>query len=115
MNKPKIKIYIASPYTLGDVAVNVKAQIDAFAELMDAGFAPHAPLYSHFQHMTHPRPYQMWLTLDFEWLPVCDCLVRLPGESAGADSEVALAEQLGLPIFYSVKEAIEYYKKAGKL
>lgn len=115
MVKGKIKIYIASPYTKGDVAVNVKAQIDAFAELMDAGFAPFAPLYSHFQHMAHPRPYDMWLDLDFEWIPACDCMVRLPGESSGADREVKFAEGIGRPIFYSVKEAIEYYKNLGKL
>lgn len=104
----KIRIYIASPYTKGDVAVNVKAQIDAFAELMDAGFAPHAPLYSHFQHMVHPRPYDKWLELDFEWIPWCDCLVRLPGESSGADKEVEFATKLGMPVFYSIEEAIRY-------
>lgn len=105
-----IKVYIASPYTNGDVAVNVKVQIDSFAELMDAGFAPFAPLYSHFQHMVHPRDYNKWLELDFEWIPVCDCLLRLPGESAGADKEVQLALSLGKPIFYSIVEVIEYYK-----
>ena len=44
-----VKVYIASPYTKGDTAVNVKRQLDAVDELMDAGFAPFAPLYSHFQ------------------------------------------------------------------
>jgi hypothetical protein len=51
----KIKVYIASPYTLGDVAVNVKRQLDCADELMNAGFAPFAPLYSHFQHMVQQR------------------------------------------------------------
>lgn len=105
----KIRIYIASPYTLGDVAVNVKNQMDAAAKLIDAGFAPFVPLYSHFQHMAHPRPYNVWTALDNEWVPVCDCVLRLPGESSGADAEVKLAESLGLPIYYSVQEAIEAY------
>jgi hypothetical protein len=104
-----IKIYIASPYTVGDVAVNVKNQMDAAAKLMDAGFAPFVPLYSHFQHMAHPRPYTVWTALDNEWVEACDCLLRLPGESKGADEEVKLAESLGLPIYYSVQEAIEAY------
>lgn len=55
-----IAVYIASPYTKGDVAVNVKAQIDCADELISLGFAPFAPLYSHFQHMHHPRPYEDW-------------------------------------------------------
>ena len=38
--KTKIKVYIASPYTLGDVAVNVKNQIDAANELLELGYLP---------------------------------------------------------------------------
>lgn len=105
----KIKVYIASPYTKGDVAVNVKRQLDCFAELMDLGFAPHAPLYSHFQHMTHPRPYEKWLELDLEWVSVCDCLLRLEGESSGADREVEFAESKGIPVFYSIDDLKNYY------
>ena len=55
------KVYIASPYTKGDVAVNVKRQIRMASQLMDNGFAPFWPLLSHFQHMMFPRPYQDWI------------------------------------------------------
>lgn len=110
----KIRIYIASPYTLGDVAVNVKTQMDAAAQLMDVGFAPFVPLYSHFQHMAHPRPYEVWTALDKEWIPSCDCMLRLPGESKGADAEVALAIQLGMQIYYSVEEAIAALNRTTK-
>ena len=99
-----IKVYIASPYTLGDVAVNVKIQIDAANKLMNKGFAPFAPLYSHFQHMVHPRPYQDWINIDLEWLKVCDCVLRLDGESSGADGEVNLAKELNIPVYYSLDE-----------
>jgi hypothetical protein len=107
-----IKVYIASPYTKGDVAVNVKLQLDTFDELMTLGFAPHAPLYSHFQHMAHPRPYEDWLKNDLEWLPTCDCILRLPGESSGADREIARAKELGLLVFYSIKELCKFYGKS---
>ncbi len=106
-----IKVYIASPYTLGDVAVNVKLQIDTVNELMDEGFAPFAPLYSHFQHMVHPRPYQDWIDICLEWVGVCDCLLRLGGESKGAEGEIKLANELGLPIFYSTDELYMHYDK----
>ena len=106
-----IKVYIASPYTKGDVAVNVKAQLDAADELMNEGFAPFAPLYSHFQHMAHPRPYEDWMKIDFEWIPACDCLLRLPGESSGADREIELAESLGMPVYYNMEELCKAQKK----
>jgi len=105
----RIKVYIASPYTLGDVAVNVKRQIDTYDILVTKGFYPFAPLFSHFQHMFHPRPYQDWLEQDEIWVNVCDCLLRLDGESSGADKEVQWAIKAGKPVFYSVEELITFY------
>ena len=106
-----IKVYIASPYTKGDVAVNVKVQLDCADELITLGFAPFAPLYSHFQHMAHPRPYSDWIKIDLEWVKVCDCLLRLEGDSSGADGEVKYANELGIPVFYSIAELVNFYKK----
>lgn len=105
-----IKIYIASPYTLGDVAVNVKVQMSTVNKLMDLGFVPFAPLYSHFQHMMYPRPYEDWLKMDLEWVEMCDCLLRLPGESKGADEEVEHAKKHNKPIFYYIEDLVEHYK-----
>lgn len=106
-----IKVYIASPYTLGDVAVNVKLQIDTVDILISKGFAPFAPLYYHFQHMAHPRPYEDWVKLDFEWVGVCDCVLRLGGESRGADAEVDYAIGLGKPVFSSVEYLCLHYNR----
>lgn len=106
----KIKVYIASPYTLGDVAVNVKTQLDMADRLMDLDFIPFAPLLFHFQHMAHPRPYEEWVEIDLEWVKVCDCVLRLAGESKGADGEVEYAKQLGIPVFCSVAEMCVYYE-----
>lgn len=105
-----IRVYIASPYTLGDTAVNVKFQMDIADRLIDAGFAPFVPLYSHFQHMAHPRPYEDWVKLDLAWVEVCDCLLRVGGESGGADNEVEYAEGLGKKVFFSFGEMVTYYK-----
>lgn len=105
-----VKVYIASPYTLGNQAENVRRQMDAANELINLGFNPYVPLLWHFQHMVHPQDYQTWLNIDMEWVTVCDCLLRLEGESDGADNEVMFAETLNIPIFYSIKELHEYYK-----
>lgn len=105
-----IKVYIASPYTKGDVAINVRTQLEMANKLMDLGYAPFAPLYSHFQHMAFPRPYLDWIKIDLEWVKVCDCLLRLPGESNGADGEVSYAEKRDIPVFYSLEELDKFYK-----
>ena len=99
-----LRIYIASPYTIGDVAVNVRRVLLVANELMDKGHAPYVPHLSHFQHLVAPRPYQDWLDLDFEWLKVCDCVLRLEGESKGADQEVELAKSLGIKIVYNIED-----------
>lgn len=104
-----IKVYIASPYSIGDVAVNVKFQLDIADDLMNMGFIPFAPLYSHFQHMAHPRPYSDWLRISLEWVKCCDCLLRLGGESKGADMEVEFANEFDLPVFYSLEKLCDYY------
>lgn len=99
-----IKVYIASPYTLGDVAVNVKTQIDVADELISRGFSPFVPLLFHFQHMVHPRPYTDWISMDLDWVEVCDVVLRLPGESEGADNEVKHAIEQNIPVYYSLEE-----------
>jgi hypothetical protein len=101
------KVYIASPYSIGDPSVNVRRQIDAAEELINAGFYPYLPLLSHFQHEVHPHDYETWVRLDDAWIPACDALLRLPGESKGADREVALALKLGIPVYYSIGELVE--------
>lgn len=107
--KLKPKIYLASPYTKGDVAVNVKRQLDCVDELMNLGFAPFAPLYFHFQHMAHPRPYKDWVDIDLQWVPACDALLRLEGDSLGADGEVDFAKENNIPVFYSIVELCQHF------
>lgn len=100
------KVYIASPYTKGDIALNVKNSMDAATTLMDLGFAPFCPLLTHFLHIAHPRPYQDWVAWDNEWVVVCDALLRLPGDSRGADAEVQLAKQYHIPVFSSIRDLL---------
>ena len=98
------KIYIAGPYSKGDVAINVKRAMDVANVLINMGFAPFCPHLSHFLHMNNAQPYEKWLDLDNQFIPVCDALLRLPGESSGSDKEVALAESLGIPVYYSIND-----------
>jgi hypothetical protein len=95
------KVYIAGPYTQGDVAVNVATAIRAASLVADLGYWPYVPHLSHFWHLVAPRPYEFWCELDRQFLPDCSALIRLPGPSAGADVEVRLAIEHDLPVFYS--------------
>lgn len=97
-------VYIASPYTVGDTAKNVKLQIDAANELIDMGYCPIWPLSSHFLHMAAPKTQATWIDLDIELLSRADCVLRLGGFSEGADGEVAYAIQNDMPVFNSVEE-----------
>ncbi len=98
------RIFISGPYTLGDVAQNVKRAMDTANTLIDLGYAPFCPHLTHFLHMNHSQPYEKWLEIDIAFLEVCDCLLRLPGESKGADAEVELALRLGIHVVYDISE-----------
>jgi hypothetical protein len=97
-------VYVASPYTKGDVAVNVRKNLEAADKLARFGYVPFAPLLTHFWHLLFPHEYEFWCELDNAWVEKCDCLVRLPGESSGADKEVALAKSLGIPVYFADNE-----------
>ena len=99
-------VYIAAPYS-SDPERNTQEAIEVMHELMDSGFAPFCPHLSHYAHSQRERLYEDWLELDDEFLAKCDVLLRLPGESPGADREVALAESLGIPVVYSVRDLCE--------
>jgi NTP pyrophosphatase (non-canonical NTP hydrolase) len=46
--------------------------------------------------------------MGLQWIPHCHALVRMPGESEGADDEVMEAERLGIPVFHSMRELEEW-------
>jgi len=97
-----IKVYIASPYTLGDTAVNVKLQIDTGSYLIERGYSPFLPLLAHFIHLVHPQSYETWIDWSAEWLKQCDAVLRIGGVSEGADKEVEIARAQLIPVYFSI-------------
>jgi hypothetical protein len=89
-------IYVAGPYTLGDVAMNVRDAIGYGTAIRKLGHFPYVPHLTHFWHFLDPQPYDFWIALDNGWLHRCDAIIRIPGPSAGADAELARARKLGL-------------------
>lgn len=97
-----VLVYVAGPYTLGDVAINVHNMIKACDEIAKEGYGVYCPLLTHFWHLVSPHPYEFWIAQDNVILPRCDCLVRLEGKSSGADKEVQQMVDLRKPVFFSL-------------
>lgn len=102
-----MRAYLAGPYSQPDQAVNVRNAILAASRLVDAGHVPFVPHLTHLWNLVAPRPYEDWLRLDLVWVGQCEALIRLPGESPGADREVAEARRLGLPVYEGVGAFLE--------
>ena len=103
-----MRIYIAGPYSKGDVALNVRKAIEAADYLVKKGHTPYIPHLTHFWHLVSPKEYGFWLDYDESFIRHwAKAVLRLPGESEGADREVLLAEKLGLPVFYDINAIME--------
>lgn len=102
----RTRVYIAGPYSQGDRALNVRLALDAAGRLLDNEYAPYVPHLTHFWHLVHPKPYEVWLKLDREWLLLCHALLRLPGASDGADREMEWAANAGIPIYHDLDRLI---------
>jgi hypothetical protein len=109
--KIKPRIYIAGPYTRGDVAINVRRAVEIATSLVDQGYAVYLPHLTHFWHLISPHEYQYWLDIDHQWLPLCDAVLRIPGESRGADKEADLATSLGIPVYFNEASLYEDFKE----
>lgn len=97
-------IYVSSPLTLGDSAANVHMAIKVAEALINKGHAVIVPQLSLLWQIVSPKPWQYWMDLDVQLVPRCDALFRIPGESKGADLEVACAREHGLTIYHTVKQ-----------
>ena len=96
-------VYIAGPYTQGDQFINVRNTIVAGQEVYDAGGIPVLPLMAAFWHLIIPGPYEQWMEIDLALLERCDAMIRLPGDSPGADREAMFAAERGIPVYDSVE------------
>lgn len=112
----KPMVYLAGPYTNPDPVMNTHDTLRLGMELYETGLiTPYVPHVSLLWHMVTPRPYQLWLDYDIELLERCDALLRIPGESFGADDEVRFAEDvMNIPIFWTTEDLIVWAKGWNK-
>jgi hypothetical protein len=98
-------VYLAGPYTKPDPVLNTRNAILFGAMLRDTyGVRVFVPHFTHFEHFLVPQPYEHWLKVDLDWLPLCDVLYRMSGESSGADAEVEAARAMGKPVVFDIHQ-----------
>ncbi|MFE6183631.1 DUF4406 domain-containing protein [Streptomyces sp. NPDC056465] len=115
-DKPML-ILIAGPYRSGTDG-NPQTMADNLARLEAAAWpvfaAGHLPvigewialpvLHSAGAGPTDPLADQVLYPTAQRLLTHCDAVLRLPGDSAGADQDVATARRLGLPVYDDVAQ-----------
>ena len=123
MKPKKPLLYLASPYTIGDVGMNVHYHLKVFDRILaDKRVTPVAPLWAHFQHTAFPQPCSTWIRHSLEIASRCDMCLRFsvsgPNDyiqniSKGADLEVEQFLFEGKPVFYSIQELFSYLDKGA--
>lgn len=104
MSTRPTRIYIAAPYSKGvpdEIMVRV---IDAAEQLAAAGYVPFIPHTLTFMWaLRYQHPVDFWYAFDLHWLDACDAVLRLPGESRGADAEARHAADRGMHVYTSIE------------
>lgn len=124
---PRRRVYIAHPISVGPLHLHVSRATVAFLHLSACGFAPFCPAWSVYgRDVPVPlgngdilargsgggqlRTHDEWMEMDLQWLATCHALLRLPGESKGADEEVAVAREKGIPVHHDVTDLCGPYR-----
>lgn len=108
MDKKIPYVYLACPIanhgkcTEAEIGKNVKNSIKAQRALMKKGYAVHNPAltwfatkFDDFSFVSH----EQWVDADLSFVDRCDLVVRLAGESKGADREVQFAHKQGITVY----------------
>ena len=111
----RLKVYLAGPISIGNKRRNVQLAIDTGAELLRRGFniyVPHLDFFiAEWNNDIAAWTLEQFLEIDLPLLELCDALLRLPGESRGADLEVEHAGRMGIPVFTTIDALVQGLRK----
>lgn len=98
-------LYISGPISLGDRTKHVAAGYRWEAWAMQNGFAPINPICTTVAPFAWEdwANHDLWMQRSLTMVSVSDVMVRIPGESLGADEEVAYATAHKIPCFLPTK------------
>jgi len=125
------RVYIAGPISKGCMLHNIRQAEEAFFALARAGLAPWCPHWSVYAKsaigfLENPdgtfavvgatasaippgTTHADWMGVDLPWVRVSDAVLRLPGESVGADAEVMEAVSAGIPVFHTADDVLAHF------
>lgn len=75
---------------------------------LDGRVTPICPHWSLTQDLIAPIPHQSWIDYDLELVARCDAVLRIDGDSVGADIEVEYAKSHGIPVLYRLVDLYEW-------
>lgn len=99
----KLRVYVAGPIQKGDTIRNCANGTRVAEALFRVGLYPFNPFLGMLWHFVAPHKHEEYLDYDKVWLAACHALLRLPGESVGADEEVEFALAHNIPVFRSTE------------
>ena len=104
------RVYIAGPMSIGDRVDNLNMALRAMRDLTIHGFAPLSPQLTFFIANVLRFDHDTWIQIDLPWVSQADAILRLPGESKGADEEVKTAIQYNVPVFSSIEKLKQHFR-----
>jgi hypothetical protein len=92
-------VYISGPISNGNRNLSFYQASEAQLRLIQTGdYAVYNPMLSMALFANNEISWEHWLENDEAWIEKSDLVLRLPGESKGADREVRFAVERGLPV-----------------
>lgn len=99
-------VYIAGPLTKGNRITNTMTAMEVGMILLKCGYSPIIPHLTSFIPGNELIPYDIWMESCYSLVSVSKALLRLSGESKGADLEEKLARKLGIPVYYELNQLL---------
>lgn len=100
MNRRAV-IYLACPMTTGGFTHNTRRCLEVADRLFIKGYSPIPPVLTWYWDVVSPKSHEDWLCYDFGIIGVCDGILRISGDSEGADMEMDFAARNGIPVYFS--------------
>ncbi len=115
-NRPVV--YVSGPLTCGGknakeiVHRNVTEAVKLGDLLWDKGYLPIVPHITEAWQAITPKKWEWWMRYDAHQIArCCDALYRFGGPSEGADLEVELAHRFQIPVFVTLGELDQHFRK----
>ena len=99
-----LKVYLSGPISQGNRAENLRQADEAFMRLRELGYAVLNPMWSARMPGAFDIPHARWIENDLAWVECADAVLRLPGESVGAEIECDHARRWGIPVYDSIAD-----------